>query len=261
MPFRAPSLRCLAAERGSGAAQTLALGLLAFAILDAAGLLGAMAYRGDQIPDPATAAPPPAVGQGETVDVLLMRCEENGAAIEGSAVKARADGVHVNITEANGSQEVFFQSGGRVLGFDLQGAGGSFELPLPPGDWNGSCVPNGSPLPAEDAGAKFTVFDPDEHFVLSQPTCPAQGCCELTGTLNEGFVRDQEVVLRTALAGKGIADDDVIERAAYPESALRGYPATPSVFGVERAGEVVARVEVLHDDGRWSYLMLGCPTL
>jgi hypothetical protein len=248
-------IRC-ASERGS-VAQTLALAMLVFVIAAGAGLLGAMG-RLDRAPS-TVPSPAPVFDEVEAVDLLEVRCVDNGAGIEVPAVSAKADGVHVQI-EGVAGQKVFFQSdAGLVYPMQLREDGGTFELPLPPGSWHAACGPKGSAPPAPAAGAGFVVGDPASRYVSYQPECPLDETGQqLNGELPSSFVQNQETAIREVLADDGLLDSDLIERAGYVKSIPGEDPPNPMAFRLTRGDTVVGAFEAMEGRDGWTYFMGGC---
>lgn len=213
-------------------------------------ILAALALAGcgaaaEQPDDPAAGAgPPPPPASVPTTAVLV--CGPDGASVETPQVAASRDGVHFEVRNESGREQVVHvQTGDSAQGEGFEVGTHTRVWTVPPGPVTVRCA-DAADEALEPTGATVEVVDPDGVWVSTALDCDGDvststldyfaGAPGLQGEPTEVVAASGEV---------DVAAGDVVELAGYPEDL-----DAPTVR-VVRDGRVVAAVGLMpaEDDG------------
>jgi hypothetical protein len=205
------------------------LAIVAAALLAACGT--------DQAPERANQEP------ADPPDVAELVCGEDGPELLTPVVRGRADGVHVRVQNEN---EYPVEFDFEVTRGDT-GGGGAEARP-------GSSV-QVVPFAAEEVSlgcfaealdrVELRVVDPGDELKAADPDCKELRSADFATHLNDRTPRDPVALARLSLRGKGLRQNDHVERAV---SLAGEFP----VVRVVRGDRVVAKV--VFDDVRPNYV-------
>src|SRR5918992_1682797 len=214
-----------------------AVGFAMFGAVVVAVWLGARGDRtppgGEGTPVPSTITTPPAE---EISPVARIACEEGRAVAGDDSVDALADGVHFSVEN---------RTDGPVWFNDLDplapGRIDEFVLPLQPGDAEVDCRNDAG----EAVSATVTVNDPQGYWIPPDLQC-AEGEVSHADIAFGDDVGYDHPIGATLRIVPGVRDDDIVERAAYPETT------DSAVVRVVRGGATVAAAEFVRHGDLWS---------
>jgi hypothetical protein len=205
------------------------LAIVAAALLAACGT--------DQAPERANQEP------ADPPDVAELVCGEDGPELLTPVVRGRADGVHVRVQNENEYPVEF-----------------DFEVTRGDTGGGGAEAPPGSsvqvvPFAAEEVSlgcfaealdrVELRVVDPGDELKAADPDCKELRSADFATHLNDRTPRDPVALARLSLRGKGLRQNDHVERAV---SLAGEFP----VVRVVRGDRVVAKV--VFDDVRPNYV-------
>ncbi len=186
---------------------------------------------------------PPRRADGDTAPadapaVARIVCDKAGTAVLTPVVKPQPDGIHLSVQNELGFDAGFsaMMSSGRGAGGNANEGTSTHVLALPPGTLKVGCFPKD--LTAEPDEAPLEVVDVDGLYRSTDIGCEVVGSG--IGEYAPGSPGINGDLLEAARErfdeAHGLEDDDVVERAGYPESEL-------PIYRLVRDGEVLATVE------------------
>ena len=213
-------------------------------------LLVALALAGcgaaaEQPDDPAAgAAPPPPPASVPTTAVVV--CGPDGASAETPEVAASRDGVHVEIRNDSGSEQVVHvQTGDSAQGEGFAVGTHARVWTIPPGPAKVTCADAADEAP-EPTEATVEVVGPEGIWVSTALNCDGDvSASTLDYFAGAPGLQGEPTEVVAASGEVDVAAGDVVELAGYPEDL-----DAPTVR-VVRDGRVVAAVGLLpaEDDG------------
>lgn len=170
---------------------------------------------------------------GGPPDVAELVCGEDGPELLTPVVRGHADGVHVRVRNENAYPVEFdFE----VTRGDTGGGGAEAPpgtsvqvVPFAAEEVSLGCVPE-----ALDR-VELRVVDPEDELKAADPDCKELQSTDFAMRLNDRIPRDPVARARRYLRGKGLHQEDLVERAV---SIAGEFP----VVRVVRGGRVVAKV-------------------
>lgn len=195
-------------------------------------------------------SPAPTAG-GSIPVVAHVVCEDDVVTVEPDRVRARADGVHVEVRNATRSPDVAFSfSGPGRRGDEIAvTTSGVAVAQMAPGRnrvWCTSGTHDGGPV------GILEVVDPDGLYVPPDPRCPGDRLLWTHVDFEFASPEKGDLVKIARRGFTGLRSGDVVERAGYPES-------DPALVRVVRRGRVVAVADYERVGGGWlGGSSLGC---
>ena len=187
-------------------------------------------------------------------DVLHVDCGFGSAFIDSAVVRTQADGLHVELSGAEGFAAYSVVKGEgdpaeyAVVGSDVP-EDGSDVLAAPPGRWEIGCSERGEQVDT-DATATFELVDPDDHYAPFELSC--RDATELQFTSTAPGSTPHEEAAASLLTG--LTDDDRLRGAGYGvESWIQG-----PTYVVDRGGDAVARLTLYADSDPWGGIFTAC---
>ena len=185
-------------------------------------------------------APPGAAGP--TPDTAVVRCLESRTEVATPIVNTQADGLHIEVQNAGGSQALVVVGGwerDRIFTIPIADQMASIVVPVRPGHVQISCRSNAETEDADPFSDRLAgglqLQDPAGHFLPYAPSCDSSE--EVPIVPPKVFVIPSgEAFVRGNLSG--VLRSDTVERAGYLEGRNDEGP-----WRIVRDGEVVAQVD------------------
>ncbi|MGH2806236.1 MAG: hypothetical protein ACRDKT_03075 [Actinomycetota bacterium] len=173
-------------------------------------------------------------------EVARVVCEKDGSTtLLTESVVAQPDGVHVEVDNRTGE-------GLSLNGFALDfGEGTATQVAnVPPGRIKVACYPFSMHRRPAPKGLPFEIDDPNGYWVSPELECPPGDmiASAINDFLGDGPGEQGDPVELTRENLRGLKEDDVIERAGYPES-------TQAVVRVVRDGNVIVTTNFHQPEG------------
>jgi hypothetical protein len=164
----------------------------------------------------------------EATDVAVVRCEPSGTWVQPAAVSVRSDGVRLSIdNRADRKLSVYTRIAGAIGPLTQVDVGVTDTVSTSrPGSWELLCLA-GNAYPTEQSPwVGLEVVDPEGLWVSDVLECDVIAAShpdyaeDFEGGTPAGQTGDPVELSRDSIAGAGflVLEDDVLERAGYPEA-------------------------------------------
>jgi hypothetical protein len=188
-----------------------------------------------------------------------IRCETSATVTQAAPVGVQPDGVHLRVENVTDRAMAVYRLAAGEIGPLVEADIGVTDAvsTAAPGPWAVLCV-SGNRYPVEDdPWAALEVVDPDGIWVPDVLECETitgvhpDYRADFEGGTLRGVEGDPVEMSRASIAGAGfpVQDDDVLERAGYPE-------AEGALVRVVRSGSIVA-IGRWQQDGRGGWIDRG----
>jgi hypothetical protein len=188
-----------------------------------------------------------------------IRCETSATVTRAAPVRVQPDGVHLRVENATDRAVAVYRLADGEIGPLVEADVGVTEAvsTAAPGPWGVLCMPRNDYPVEDDPWAALEVVDPAGTWVPDVLECATitgshpDYRADFEGGTPRGVEGDPVELSRTSITGAGfpVRDDDVLERAGYPE-------AEGVLVRVVRSGRVVA-IGRWQQDGRGGWIDRG----
>jgi hypothetical protein len=188
-----------------------------------------------------------------------IRCETSATVTQAAPVRVQPDGIHLRIENVTDRAMAVYRQADGDIGPLVEADVGVTDAvsTAAPGPWGVLCVSRNAYPVEDDPWAALEVVDPDGIWVSDVLECETitgshpDYRADFEGGTPRGVEGDPVEMSRASIAGAGfpVRDDDVLERAGYPE-------AEGALVRVVRSGSVVA-IGRWQQDGRGGWIDRG----